>query len=55
MELTWNLQLSHVLTHNFCVCLSLQLFELGTDGGDNEGDGELLAETEEVAFECGAR
>lgn len=35
--------------------LLLQLFELGPDGGDNEGDGELLAETEEVAFECAAR
>jgi len=32
-----------------------QLFELGPDGGENEGDGELLAETEEVAFECAAR
>ncbi|KAL3880398.1 hypothetical protein ACJMK2_032642, partial [Sinanodonta woodiana] len=33
----------------------IKLFELGPDGGENEGDGEILAETEEVAFECGAR
>ena len=33
----------------------LQLFDLGPDGGDNEGDGELIGETDEVAFECGAR
>lgn len=32
-----------------------QLFDLGPDGGDNEGDGELIGETDEVAFECGAR
>jgi E3 ubiquitin-protein ligase MYCBP2 len=28
---------------------------LGPDGGDNEGDGELIGETDEMAFECGAR
>ena len=33
----------------------LQLFELGQDGGENEGDGEVIAESEEVAFECGGR
>ncbi|XP_052283534.1 E3 ubiquitin-protein ligase MYCBP2-like isoform X2 [Dreissena polymorpha] len=33
----------------------IKLYELGPEGGDNEGDGELLAETEEVAFECAAR
>ena len=32
-----------------------QLFELGQDGGENEGDGEVVAESEEVAFECGGR
>ena len=31
------------------------MYELGPDGGDNETDGELIAETEEVAYECGAR
>ncbi|XP_053398701.1 E3 ubiquitin-protein ligase MYCBP2-like isoform X4 [Mercenaria mercenaria] len=33
----------------------IKLFELGPDGGENEGDGEVVAESEEVAFECGAR
>jgi hypothetical protein len=33
----------------------VQVFELGVDGGDNETDGELLAETEEIPYECGAR
>jgi E3 ubiquitin-protein ligase MYCBP2 len=28
---------------------------LGVGGGDQEGDGELLAETDEVVYECGAR
>ena len=35
--------------------LLMQLFELGPDGGDNEVDGEVLAETEEMPYECGAR
>ncbi|XP_076065953.1 MYC binding protein highwire isoform X3 [Oratosquilla oratoria] len=33
----------------------IKLFELGVEGGDQESDGELLAETEEVPYECGAR
>ncbi|XP_035827428.1 E3 ubiquitin-protein ligase MYCBP2 isoform X3 [Aplysia californica] len=33
----------------------IKLFELGVEGGENEGDGELLAETEETQFVCGAR
>lgn len=33
----------------------LQLFELGAEGGDQETDGELLAETEEMPYECGIR
>ncbi|ESO93790.1 hypothetical protein LOTGIDRAFT_153260, partial [Lottia gigantea] len=35
----------------------IKLFELGADGGEkeNEVDGEQLAETEEVPFECGPR
>ncbi|XP_069950165.1 E3 ubiquitin-protein ligase MYCBP2 isoform X3 [Cherax quadricarinatus] len=33
----------------------IKLFELGAEGGDQETDGELLAETEEMPYECGAR
>ena len=33
----------------------LQLFELGLDGGDNETDGDILAESEEIPFDCAAR
>ncbi|XP_076446720.1 E3 ubiquitin-protein ligase MYCBP2-like isoform X7 [Babylonia areolata] len=33
----------------------IKVFELGVDGGDNETDGEMLAETDEVPYECGAR
>ncbi|XP_055893471.1 E3 ubiquitin-protein ligase MYCBP2-like isoform X4 [Biomphalaria glabrata] len=33
----------------------IKLYELGPEGGDNEGDGELLVETEETQFVCGAR
>ena len=33
----------------------MQLFELGAEGGDQETDGELLAETEEMPYECGVR
>ena len=35
--------------------LLLQIFDLGSEGGDNEVDGEMLAETDEVPYECGAR
>lgn len=31
------------------------MFDLGSSGGEQEGDGELLAETDEVVYECGAR
>ena len=31
------------------------MFELGPDGGDNETDGELLMESDEMPYECGAR
>lgn len=37
------------------ILLLLQLFDIGMEGGDQEGDGELLAETEEIAYECGPR
>ncbi|CAI9731993.1 E3 ubiquitin-protein ligase MYCBP2-like [Octopus vulgaris] len=33
----------------------IKLFELGFDGADKEEDGTLLAETEEIPFECAAR
>ncbi|XP_048243746.1 E3 ubiquitin-protein ligase MYCBP2-like isoform X7 [Haliotis rufescens] len=33
----------------------IKIFELGVDGGENETDGEMVAETEEVPFECAAR
>nr|AOV18880.1 myc binding protein 2 [Lymnaea stagnalis] len=33
----------------------IKLYELGLEGGENEGDGELLVETEETQFVCGAR
>lgn len=36
-------------------CLFLQLFELGPDGGDHETDGDLLAETDVLAYDCAAR
>jgi hypothetical protein len=31
------------------------LFDIGVDGGEQETDGEMLAETEEVPYECGPR
>lgn len=33
----------------------LKLLDIGPDGGEQEIDGELLAETEEVPYECGPR
>jgi E3 ubiquitin-protein ligase MYCBP2 len=33
----------------------IKLFDIGPDGGDQENDGDLLAETEDITFECGAR
>lgn len=33
----------------------LKLMDIGPDGGEQEGDGELLAETEELPYECGPR
>lgn len=37
------------------IALHLQLFDIGPDGGEQENDGELLAETEEIPYECGPR
>ncbi|RVE51528.1 hypothetical protein evm_003798 [Chilo suppressalis] len=33
----------------------IKLFDIGCEGGDQEGDGELMAESEEVMFECAPR
>ncbi|XP_062389671.1 E3 ubiquitin-protein ligase MYCBP2 isoform X1 [Sardina pilchardus] len=33
----------------------IKMFELGPDGGDHETDGELLAETDVLAYDCAAR
>ncbi|XP_076385847.1 MYC binding protein highwire isoform X12 [Megachile rotundata] len=33
----------------------IKLFDIGTDGGDQENDGELLAESEEIPYECGLK
>ncbi|KAL0852359.1 hypothetical protein ABMA28_000560 [Loxostege sticticalis] len=33
----------------------IKLFDIGSDGGDQEGDGELVAESEEVVYECAPR
>ena len=33
----------------------IKLFDIGTEGGEQESDGELMAESEEVTYECGAR
>ena len=33
----------------------IKLYDCGVDGGDREADGEMIAETEEITFECPAR
>jgi E3 ubiquitin-protein ligase MYCBP2 len=33
----------------------IKLYDIGMDGGEQEIDGELLAETEDVPFECAPR
>ncbi|XP_062420974.1 E3 ubiquitin-protein ligase MYCBP2 isoform X2 [Pungitius pungitius] len=33
----------------------IKLFELGPDGGDHETDGDMLAETDVLAYDCAAR
>lgn len=30
----------------------IRLYDIGPDGGDQEGDGELLLETEDTFYEC---
>ncbi|XP_063236464.1 E3 ubiquitin-protein ligase MYCBP2 isoform X2 [Bacillus rossius redtenbacheri] len=33
----------------------IKLFDIGMDGGEQETDGEVLAETDEIPYECGPR
>ncbi|XP_052752649.1 E3 ubiquitin-protein ligase MYCBP2 isoform X3 [Galleria mellonella] len=33
----------------------IKLFDIGGEGGDQEGDGELIAESDEVMYECAPR
>ncbi|KAB0796834.1 hypothetical protein PPYR_10895 [Photinus pyralis] len=33
----------------------IKLLDIGPDGGEQENDGELLAETDEIPYECGPR
>lgn len=33
----------------------LRVYDIGLEGGEQEGDGDVLTETEEVPYECGAR
>lgn len=33
----------------------IKLFDIGTEGGDQEGDGELIAESDEIVYECAPR
>lgn len=32
-----------------------QVFDIGPEGGDQEIDGDVLIETDEIPYECGAR
>ena len=33
----------------------IKLFDIGNEDGEQEGDGDLLCESEEITYECGAR
>lgn len=33
----------------------IKLFDIGPEGGDQEGDGELIAESDEIVYECAPR
>lgn len=35
--------------------IHFQLYDIGLDGGDQESEGELMAETDELAYECAPR
>lgn len=59
--------MSFYLTHlisNICfifhissfACIFLfKVFDIGPEGGDQEIDGDVLIETDEIPYECGAR
>lgn len=44
-----------IFTIHYPTPFVVQLFELGPDGGDHETDGDLLAETDVLAYDCAAR
>lgn len=33
----------------------IKLYDIGSEGGDQEGDGDLIAESDEVVYECAPR
>lgn len=33
----------------------IKVYDIGTEGGDQEGDGDLIAESDEVVYECAPR
>lgn len=35
--------------------LFFKLFDLGFDGGDHELDGDVIAESDDISYECGAK
>lgn len=37
------------------ICLFIKVFDIGPEGGDQEIDGDVLIETDEIPYECGAR
>ena len=39
----------------FIDCFHLQVYDLGPKGGEYELDGEWLAESDDITFDCGAR
>ncbi len=51
----WHITIYCPLHSKIHFALYIQVFELGPEGGDNETDGEVLAETDEMPYECGAR
>lgn len=37
------------------IFLFIKVFDIGPEGGDQEIDGDVLIETDEIPYECGAR
>lgn len=33
----------------------VKLYDIGLDGGEQESDGEMMTETDELTYECGPR